>query len=314
MSRARRLFLGVDGGQSSTRAVVGDAAGKILARVSGGPCNHAGAGAGAAKLRRTASALLRDALRAAGLADGTAFEAACYGMSGGPADKRDILVEITPTGAVEVTNDAEVALAGATGGGPGIVVSAGTGSIALARDRDGNQARCGGWGYLFGDEGGALDIVRRALRRALAAEEGWGPETALRGALLEATATTTANEALHLFYTPDWPRDRIARLAPRVDRVAGEGDPAARRVLSEAGETLGALAGRAARSLPPNPRGLTVYACGGVFDSRQVRNAFVARVRSEGLQVGRPAHDPAVGALLLAYRLCDLKVSVREET
>lgn len=314
MSRARRLFLGVDGGQSSTRAVIGDATGTILARVSGGPCNHAGAGDGAAKLRRNASALLRDALRATGLPDGTAFEAACYGMSGGPADKRDILVGVTPAGAVEVTDDADVALVGAAGGGPGIVVIAGTGSIALARDGAGNQARCGGWGYLFGDEGGAFGIVRRVVREVLAAEEGWGRETALRGELLAATEMTTANEALHLFYTAAWPRDRIARLAPLVDRVAERGDPVARTVLSEAGETLGRLAACAGRSLPPNRGGLTVYACGGVFDSRLVRNAFVARARSEGFRVGRPAHDPAVGALLLAYRLCGLKTPVGEQT
>ena len=225
MSRARQLFLGVDGGQSSTRAVIGDATGTILARVAGGPCNHVGDDDGVAKLRRIAGALLRDALRAAGLPQGTEFEAACYGMSGGPADKRDILTEVTPAGAVEVTNDADVALTGATGGGPGIVVIAGTGSIALARDRDGNQARCGGWGYLFGDEGGAFDIVRRALRQALAAEEGWGRETALRRELLAATETTTANEALHLFYTSAWPRKRVAGLAPLVDRLAEQGRP-----------------------------------------------------------------------------------------
>lgn len=313
MSRARQLFLGVDGGQSSTRAVIGDATGTILARVAGGPCNHVGDDDGVAKLRRIAGALLRDALRAAGLPQGTEFEAACYGMSGGPADKRDILTEVTPAGAVEVTNDADVALAGATGGGPGIVVIAGTGSIALARDRDGNQARCGGWGYLFGDEGGAFDIVRRALRQALAAEEGWGRETALRRELLAATETTTANEALHLFYTSAWPRKRVAGLAPLVDRLAEQGDPDARNVLSEAGATLGTLAACAGRSLPPNPSGLTVYACGGVFDSRRVRQAFVDRAQSEGFRVGRPAHDPAVGALLLAYRLSGLDISVGEQ-
>ena len=312
MSRERRLYLGVDGGQSSTRAVVGDENGAILARVSGEPCSHVPPGPDAAHFRRAMRALLSDAMTAVGLAEETGFAMACYGMSGGPDDKRAILAALTPADALEVTTDAEVALAGAASGGPGVAVVAGTGSIAFARDAAGNQARCGGWGYLFGDEGGAFDIVRQSLRRALAAEEGWGPETALRETLLDATGAATANQALHAFYTPRWPRDRIARLAARVDSAAERGDEVALQVLAQAGESLASVASRAAEALPRQRNGLTVYPCGGVFASRQVRASFSARIRFEGRRTGEPSYEPAIGALLLAYRASGLSVRVKE--
>ena len=305
-----QLFLGVDGGQSSTRAVIGDASGTILARAVGGPCNHVSPGMGETKLRQVTGVLLRDALDAAGLPEETAFEAACFAMSGGPGGKRSILAELVRAGAVKVTTDAEAALEGASAGMPGIAVIAGTGSMALGRDRAGRTARCGGWGYAFGDEGGAFDIVRRAARRALAAEEGWGEPTALRETLIEATASKTANEALHRFYTPEWPRDRIAHLAPAVDLVATGGDPAACQVMEEAGSALGLLAERVAGCLAASNPGLTVYPGGGVFLSCLVRKSFELHLEPLDLRIGVPAHDAAVGALIVAYRLRDLNPDI----
>ena len=306
-----RFFLGVDGGQSSTKAVVGDLSGTILGRAAGGPCNHAAAGEGEAKLRKVMRALLRDVATAAGLPGGTVFDGACFAMSGGADDKRAVLRELTPADALEVTIDATGALEGATGGGPGIVVIAGTGSIALGRDTSGSIARVGGWGYVFGDEGSAFDIVRRALRAALGAEEGWAEPTELKGLLLEATESKTANEALHRFYAPDWPRDRIAAIAPRVDRLAERGDTGAKDVLAECGRALGSMALRVAGALPNGADGLTVYPCGGVFDSKFIHDAFVGALENSKLLVKRPQYDAATGALLIAYRLAGVRVSIQ---
>src|SRR5947209_3167873 len=83
------------------------------------------------------------------------------------------------------------ALAGATRSGQGIITIAGTGSIAFGRNPAGRTARAGGWGYIFGDEGGGFDIARQATRAILRLEEGWGPPTALRETLLAATGSET---------------------------------------------------------------------------------------------------------------------------
>ena len=309
----RRLFLGVDGGQSSSRAVIGDVSGAILGRAVGGPCNQVHAGIGGNNLGAVMGELLRDALRAAHLPAESGFEAACFAMSGGPAGKQEILAESIRAEVVNVTTDAEAALEGAASGSPGIVVIAGTGSMALGRDRTGRTARCGGWGYAFGDDGGAFDIVRRAVRKSLAAEEGWGEPTALWEILIKATESKTANEALHRFYTSEWPRDRIAGLAPVVDRVATEGDPVACRVMKETGSALGSLAEIVAGCLDAIDQDLTLYPVGGVFRSRLVRESFKFRLEPLDLPIGEPAHEADVGALLMAYRLAGLCPSIEDK-
>src|SRR5262249_21318156 len=160
----------------------------------GGPCNHAAAAEGRAKLERAISESLHAACAEAQLDfDSVEFEAACFGMSGGPNDKEDILKRLVRARRLIVTTDMPPALAGATTNGCGIIVNAGTGSFAFGRNASGRAARAGGWGYIFGDEGAAFDIVRQSVRAALRMEEGWGPPTALRQVLLEATGARNAN-------------------------------------------------------------------------------------------------------------------------
>src|SRR6185295_3186788 len=91
------LYVGVDGGQSSTTALIGDETGRVLGMGTGGPCNHVGAAEGRQKLARAVRESVDQACAQAGLDPRAArFEAACFGMSGGPADKRAILAEVIP--------------------------------------------------------------------------------------------------------------------------------------------------------------------------------------------------------------------------
>jgi N-acetylglucosamine kinase-like BadF-type ATPase len=308
-----RLFLGVDGGQSGTTALVGDETGRVLGEGEAGPCNHAAAGEGRAKLERAVRGSVAAACAEAGVdAAAVIFEAACFGMSGGPDDKRAILAGILKAERLEVTNDAVIALAGAMAGGPGIIVIAGTGSIALGRSAAGREARAGGWGYIFGDEGGAFGIVRDALRAALRMEEGWGPETSLRGVLLEATGAANINEVLHLFYTPEWPRSRAARLAAEVDSAARNGDAAAQRILGQAAQELALLAAAVREQLFAKGEAVEVAYVGGVFASDSVRERFRLLVEMEqGARVAAPRFGPAEGALLEAYRAAGVTVTLR---
>src|SRR5690625_7776141 len=79
-------------------------------------------------------------------------------------------------------SDVYAAHVGAFSGGPGLLISAGTGSMVLGVDSAGNRVRAGGWGYLYGDEGSATWIAREAIRAALqttdgrASAHGPGPE------------------------------------------------------------------------------------------------------------------------------------------
>ena len=306
---AGRLFLGVDGGQSSTKAVIGDVTGRVLGRGKAGPCNHASQDEGRARLKSAISSVVDSALGAAGLPVETEFEAACFGMSGGADDKRHLISEFVRADAIRVVNDAEAALeAAAENDGAAAVVIAGTGCIALARSDTGKVVRCGGWGYLFGDEGGAFGIVRSALQLALAAEEGWMVPTKLIDVFCEATGADSVNEAMHCFYGPEWPRDRIAGLAPAVDAAAKAGDGDAIAILHNAGSFLANLAlGLDGAMLPALLPNKTHYS-GGVFRSGEVLRTFQSRCEEKGHPVAPLKHDGASGALLLAYGLAGVGI------
>jgi N-acetylglucosamine kinase-like BadF-type ATPase len=299
------LFLGVDGGQSGTLALIGDETGAVLGAGSGGPCNHARAAEGRRKLARAVGDAVTAACGQAGLeAADVQFRAACCGMSGGPDDKEAILRTILPAGVVVVTDDALIALAGACAGKPGIVAIAGTGSIAFGRNQAGRAVRAGGWGYIFGDEGGGFDITRQALRALLRSEEGWGPPTALQPALLAATASHNANEVLHRFYTPAWPRSRVAALAPLVDEAAMAGDAVARDILHNAAQQLALLVAAVRHQLWKPGEDVHVAWTGGAYRSRVLLERFRYLVElEEGSRAGPPQYGPAAGALLEAYRV-----------
>jgi len=299
-------FLGVDGGQSSTTALIGDHDGRVVGWASAGPCNHVAAAEARARFLRVMRECISQAASRAQMT-GNSFKAACFGMSGGPADKAELLHQLIESEHWIVTHDAMTALAGATSGEPGIVAIGGTGSIAFAQNARGETARAGGWGYLFGDEGGAFDIVRQALRAVLREHEGWGARTALTPALIESGSASDANELLHMFYTPAWPRQRIAGLAEIVDRIAEEGDPTAIGVLHNAARELALLVGSVRRQLWAEGEAVRIAWIGGVFRSAILLDRFRTLVSlEENTACEAPKHGPAIGALLLAYRAAGL--------
>jgi len=310
-----RLYLGIDGGQSSTTALIGEKTGDETGRVLGigraGPCNHAAAGEGRRKFIAAITDSVQEAAKAAGV-NHPSFEAACLGLSGGPDDKEALAKETIRAERYLITHDAHIALAGATGGEPGIIVIAGTGSMVFGKNADGVTARAGGWGYIFGDEGGAFDLVRQALRAVLRNEEGWGPPTTLREALLEAAGARDGNQLLHRLYTDEYPRDRVAGWAKLVDQAARAGDAVANDILGSAAQQLATLTAAVRRQLFERSDLVHVCYSGGVFGSQPLLERFRMLVElEEGNRVSAPRHDAAEGALLEAFRLDGTKVNLR---
>lgn len=299
-----RLYLGIDGGQSSTTALIADVTGRIIGHGRGGACNHVTSPERRAKFLRVIGGCLDDAFCSAGLdRSKIEFAAACFGFSGGPEDKEACSRELVPSARYKFSHDAEIALTGATAGEPGIIVIAGTGSMAFGRNAAGKTARAGGWGYVFGDEGGAFDLTRRALRAALQFEEGWGPATGLRRALLEATGAPDANTLLHRFYDEN-PRSEIAALARIVTETAHRGDEVALAIVDRAAFKLAWFASGVHRQLFDERQSVPVAYTGGVFRSRLVSDAFARRIRDDiGCEVIAPQFGPAAGAILDALRL-----------
>jgi N-acetylglucosamine kinase-like BadF-type ATPase len=298
------LYLGIDGGQSSTTALLADEEGRVLGYGRGGPCNHLSGEAGRQKFFRAVGACLQKVCDAAGLSPETiTFAAVCLGLSGGAEDKEVYARELIRSHRYKFTNDADIALSGATAGEPGIIIVGGTGSVAFGRNAEGRTARAGGWGYIFGDEGGGFVITRQALRAALRFEEGWGPPTSLRDRLLSASGAASANALLHQFYAA-LDRPYVASLAALVTEAAQSGDAVASGILSETAAELCTYVAGVYNNLFTAGVAAPVYHIGGVFRSRPLLSAFEEQVKTRlGCTVKAPRYGPAAGALLEAFRL-----------
>jgi N-acetylglucosamine kinase-like BadF-type ATPase len=302
-----QYFLGIDGGQSSTTALIGDESGRVVGYGRGGPCNHVSGPEARTKFMNAIGGCVRSAAIRAGLSK-LHFAAVCAGFSGGAEDKAFLLDEMFTADKRFITHDGLIALSGATGGEPGVMVISGTGSIAFGRNAAGKTMRAGGWGYVFGDEGGGYSIAREAIRASLRMEEGWGPDTSLRLMLLGFTGSKDANELLHRLYTDEFSRPQIAAYSKLVDAEAAAGDQVAKAILDQAATHLSGYA-RAVRDtlFGPDATHIPVRPVGGVFKSPRLRAAFSSRI-----ETAEPRYLPAAGALLEAYRLANWHVLLSE--
>jgi N-acetylglucosamine kinase-like BadF-type ATPase len=299
----KRYYLGVDGGQSSTIALIADEDGRVLGRGKSGPCNHVSATEGRAKFLSAINGCLQGACDQAGL-DRTdiSFASVCLGFSGGAEDKDQYVRELIRSAQYKITHDAEIALSGAVPDEAGIIAIAGTGSMVFGRNHRGETARAGGWGYIYGDEGGAFDLTRRALRAVLEYEEGWGPATDLHRMFLEASGSENANRLLHSFYG-GVPRPTIASYAPLVTAAALGGDTVAQAILHEAAAGLSRYVRGAYHRLFSARESIPVCYIGAVFRSEPLLHSFQEQI-ADSIQcpVGPPRFSPVVGALLEALR------------
>lgn len=300
---ARQWFLGVDGGQTHTTAVIGDPDGRIVGLGHGGPSNYVGElGRREPFIEAVTTAVDRACRQAGDSLDQVVFDSACLGFTGGALAKDAIVRDIIRARTLQIVDDATIALSGATDGGPGVVMIAGTGSMCFGRNR-GRTARAGGWGYVFGDEGAAFDITRQALRAATRFEEGWGPFTVLHERLRRATGVDDIHEMRRRFYAPEFPRDRIASYSTLVDQAAEEGDTVAVDILDTAATQLAQFVAVVRGRLFAADEPAHVAYVGGVFKSRRVLEGFRRRVEAlPQTTVRPPAHGPEIGALIEAYR------------
>lgn len=302
--------LGVDGGGTKTIAHIANEKGRVLGRGEAGPANYHTAG-----LANASEAIfhaVNSALDDAGLV-GQALTAACFALAGvdRPTDRQvmsGVIARIGLTCPVHLDHDATAALAGATGGLPGVVVIAGTGSIAYGEDSDGHRARSGGYGPLLGDEGSGYDIGRKALIAALRAEDGRSPATLLTERIRQRFMLEKMTDLINLVYGNPAPlqRPEIAGLSAMVVEAARDGDAMAKEILRVAGRELGLLAAAVLQQLTfAEDQPVLVAGSGGVFAAGNIlalpMQQVIRSARPE-VQIMQPRHTPAYGAVLLALR------------
>jgi N-acetylglucosamine kinase-like BadF-type ATPase len=308
-------YLGIDGGGTKTRCVLGDEMTVLATAMSGGSNIVRLGETQAMEALHTA---VRQVCAAANIAPAQ-IGAICIGAAGAArpemaAKIRSILVELIsgiareiPLTKIEVVGDMTIALEAAFGAGPGVIAIAGTGSIVYGRDASGHTARAGGWGFAVSDEGSGHWIGRRAISVILSAHDQ-GLETALSAMVLQAWKLNTLDELVRQANStppPDFPR-----VFPLVLRAADEGDSVALDLLTDAGAKLASLAAIVVRRLEPDiPAAmlpvatLPVAMTGSIFrQSPHVRQVFYNTLQTNfpGLDVRQDIVDPIEGALARA--------------
>ncbi|MDX2033843.1 MAG: BadF/BadG/BcrA/BcrD ATPase family protein [Blastocatellia bacterium] len=302
-------FLGIDGGQSHTTAIVADARGKIVGRGHAGASNHTREPGGRERLTQAVHKSVAEALQHADLLKKKQvaqfrFTSAHLAMTGEPEDKVDIVRELLSAEYLEVGHDAPGALAGALAGEEGVIVLAGTGSVACGMTVDGRFVRVGGHGFMFGDEGSAFAIAREAFQIALRNQDRDEP-CALTRALLSHFRRPTLKEIIEAFYAGQLSRDRLASVAARIGRLADRDDVvSAQEILDHAACILAEMAVVTALRLEFAGRPIRISYGGGVFHNTRLLTRFAAEISIwlSHTQIVKPRYSPEIGALILAYR------------
>jgi N-acetylglucosamine kinase-like BadF-type ATPase len=289
------LAVGVDGGGSKTLAVVVDQDGRELGRATAGSSNYTAVGVEQAAAAVTAA--VAEAVRIAG--GQMPIRALWAGLSGidRPGAREQFMPLIQPLACeIRLTNDAELVF-GALEGGIGVVLIAGTGSIALGRDANGNTARAGGWGHLMGDEGSGYDIGRRGLMAAARAADGRGPGTALLEALMRHFEVDRPLDMIAPAYRST-EKAAIASLASIVFECAQVGDQVAAAIITAAASELAHAAIAAGSQLGLDNEPMPLALAGGLMIGHPSFRNEVVRVIRAARPVGQVSvvDDPALRA------------------
>src|SRR5262245_395109 len=310
-----QMLLAVDGGGTTTQALVAGLDGTVLARGFGPSSNLHNVG-----FERSCQALAtaidgalaqrRGALAGPAAASGprwaaAGFASACLGLSGVDSAEDEALVsrwlrEQAVAPRTMVVNDSELVLAAGTPAGWGVALISGTGSVCLGRTAEGRSARVGGWGPLLGDEGSGYHIARLALLRATQAADGRAEAPALLKAVLRHFSLAEPAALIRHVHAPTTSAADIAALASAVLDLAGRNDAVALEIVAQAARELALHVDTIVRLLklsrPP-------LALGGALLLRAVlRKEVLAAIKSE-LGPVTPVTDPALGAVVLARRL-----------
>jgi N-acetylglucosamine kinase-like BadF-type ATPase len=304
--------LGIDAGGSKTVCQVGHPDGGLIREVRGAGANLQSSG------ELQVEKVLHDVMSEALSGIDGAPAAVCIGIAGvgRPHDARVMraMVSRLCRGSRSlIVNDALIALEAGAPGRPGIVLIAGTGSIAYGRDASGNAARAGGWGHLLGDEGSGFWLGRQALRAVLRAADQRGERTALAGRLLTHFGVTREQDLVKPVYDGGMKPRSVAALAPIVAEAADAGDAVAGRIVDVGADELAASAASVGRRLGMVDQNVPLLFAGSIFRTMARVRARVIERLATVLPHAHPAllgTEPASGARRLAAELLQGEVRV----
>ncbi len=275
--------IGIDGGGTKTECILVDAAGHIVARHLAPGCNPNVVGP--EKARAIVTAAIRGLILESKInTHATPIAVTCLFMAGLPTFWQEFTATLVGVGRVTAALDSLPTLELATGGAPGLVIHAGTGSFVAARSPDGAIHYAGGTGWRFGDPGSGYELGRRAIARALLELQGWLPPSRLGPAVRDHTQLgegADVRAVTRYYYSHAEPNRVIAALAPVILRLADEGDAVARQVAIESASELLDLANCVAGKLFPGtaPEKIPAGVGGALLNHPIVAAALATRTR-----------------------------------
>jgi N-acetylglucosamine kinase-like BadF-type ATPase len=300
------LYLGVDGGGTKTQIAIMNGAREVVCEGVAGPSNP---------LRVGVETSVNNIMQAIDAACDTAgasrgdIVSATLGLAG--VRRQDLRQRVRESffkhihlRGIEVVTDAEIALYGTTLGKPGLVIIAGTGSICLGKNAQGEIAVAGGWGPLAGDEGGGSTIARQALAHVAKASDGRGEPTTLSERAAKYFRASTPENLIVAIYSPQMDNARIAGFARFVVETALEGDKIAVDIISEGGYELGRAACAVIKKLGLTRHKVPVGCVGSIFKAGEMFTApmidTIHRVAPKAF-LTTPLRQPAHAAALMAF-------------
>jgi N-acetylglucosamine kinase-like BadF-type ATPase len=301
-SKSSVYVLGIDAGGTKTVCLLADGDGRILAESKGSGANLQAVGE--LEVERVLHEVMERALGGRGIVP----DVICLGVAGvGRADDeaviRALMARIGYRARVVIANDALIALVAGIGHAPGVVIIAGTGSIAYGRNARDEAARAGGWGYVLGDEGSGYWIGRHALRAVVRQADGRGRMTRLTPYVLEHFGVARPQELVHAIYHRNLRPSAIAAVSRAVQRAADEGDEVALNILSVGARELAGSAASVVRQLGLADAAFSFVLAGGILQAvpRLVADVqALLRDLAPRAAIVRLDHEPAFGAVALA--------------
>ena len=301
--------LGVDGGGTWTRSVILRIDGSIVGVGHAGPSNPITLG-----VEQSLNNIIDAVERARDVSGIRDFQMSVLGLAGASRSRLgdQMLSKFKRIyGEAQIVSDARSALAGATGCRAGVVVIAGTGSIAYGMNENNEEARAGGWGWRLGDEGSGYTIGNAAMIAALRAHDQSGPDTILKELILNELGLADVEEIIDWTYDSQREPRHFASLVPLVKEAEKSGDKVAAQIMMDAGAQLGMVTQAVIKRLNLKG-GFPVACCGGVFKQPNRYNvSFEETVRKIAPRCDfiEPLFSPTVGSAFIALQTLGIDIS-----
>jgi glucosamine kinase len=296
---SERIAVGVDAGATATDVAI-SSNGRFERVVHAGPCNPTTLGVDAV------AATIADAvLRGTGGEDPAALYVAAAGAAREKIAERlerALRLSFPRTSHFVVAGDVESALRSAIPEGPGIVLIAGTGSVAYAENGD-LRARVGGFGYLAGDEGSAFAIGFAAVKVLSRVYDGRARADETTALVERVLGCHDRDELIGTLYERPLDVPKIAAMAPSIIGFAGKGNRASTKIVQSAAEELGELARFAAQQANLADKSPAVAFAGGLLRENSLLSSLLeTRVNDEipAATIVRVRDEPVLAALRFA--------------